>query len=209
MSRPTAMKMVLALALAAPTGLAAAPARAEARPRPEAPPPVRSVPAPEITYAPTEPALSPGWAWLAGELVPSPALAFGDLAPSFGLRWQVTPVLWSFGVHRATSPWRVLVVDPIARLSGSIELHGTYDWFFGAIDDTLLRPGIRATFPLLHRGEYLAASIGTSIYDRVKTRVAYDAGIWILSGFVGASVTVAPDDARVRAIGTLNLRVLH
>lgn len=195
-----------ALALVLVTLASSVPARADA---PAPLPPVRSVAPPDTSYAPSEPSMHPGLAWLAGEVLPSPALAFGDAAPSFGLRWQVTPLLWSFGVHRAVSPWRVLVVDPIARLSGSIELHGDLDWFFGGIDDTLVRAGVRATFPLLHRGEYLAASFGTSLYDRVGTKLAYDVGLWALSGFVGLSATVAPDDERVRAIGTLHLRVMH
>ncbi len=164
---------------------------------------------PEVHYAPTEPNLYPGWVWLAGTALPSPATAFGSGAPSFGLRWQVTPLLWSFGVHRATSPWRILVVDPIARVSGSIELYGGFDWFFGSVHDTLIRPGIRTTLPVFHRGEYLSVFFGTSLYDRVGTKVAYDAGFSIFSGFLGASATWAPEDERVRAIATIHLRVLH
>lgn len=202
MSRRTrfAASTALALALAGPAAAAAGD---------EPPPPPRKVEAPELRHSVTEPSWAPGVAWLVGELVPSPALAFGDRAPSFGLRFQVTPVLWSWGVHRAVSPWRFAVVDPIARVSGSLELYGTYDWFFGGVHDTLMRPGIRTTVPLLHRGEYLAASFGTSFYDREKARVAWDAGFWILSGFLGATATLAPADDRVRTIATIHLRVLH
>jgi hypothetical protein len=34
--------------------------------------------------------------------------------------------------------------------------------------------------PLLHRGEYLSASVGTSVYAAGATRVAYDVGVYAL-----------------------------
>lgn len=200
----SARHVLVALAVACVAAVRATPAQAE-------PPPPRFVPAPDVHYAPTEPSMAPGYAWLLGTLAPSPAIAFGDASkPSFGLAWQVTPVLWSFGVHRATSPWRFFVVDPIARVSGSIELFGTYELYFGAVDTSLVRGGLRTTLPLIQRGEYLAASFGTSLYDRGgEARLAWDAGLWTFAGFLGATATVAPADDRMRAVATLHLRVMH
>lgn len=172
-------------------------------------PPYRSVAAPDQHYAPTEPSLYPGAVWLLGEAIPSQSVVFGSGAPSYGLSWQVTPILWSWGTNRQVSRFRFVVVDPVARFSGSIELFGTFDWFMGSVHDTLLRGGLRATIPLLARGESLAASLGTSIYDRVGTKVAFEGGLWTFSGFLGLTGTVAPEDDVVRAIATVHIRVLH
>ncbi len=65
------------------------------------------------------------------QALPSPEMAFGafrtygdnatasrDLETAFGLRWQVTPFVWSWGLHRKVNRFRWFVVDPIARNSG-------------------------------------------------------------------------------------------
>src|SRR5262245_49472320 len=47
------------------------------------------------------------FAWLATQLLPSPELAFtNEGGPRFGMRWQLTPLLYSFGVDRRVSPFR-------------------------------------------------------------------------------------------------------
>ncbi|HEY8079897.1 MAG TPA: hypothetical protein VIF62_37455, partial [Labilithrix sp.] len=118
-----------------------------------------------------------------------------------------TPVLWSWGVNRRVTRWRWFVVDPLARNAGSIELNGSLEYLWGDVNRFLVRPGVRATFPLVQRGEYLSMSIGTSTYQYDDTfRVAYDAGLHILYGILGAQVTVAPGHAPLRTIGTVTIR---
>jgi hypothetical protein len=56
--------------------------------------------------------------WLIPQLIPSPELGFGALKGAsndahFGMRWQLTPVLYSFGMYRKLSPWRFFVVEPL------------------------------------------------------------------------------------------------
>jgi hypothetical protein len=128
------------------------------------------------------------------------------LKPAFGFRWQLTPVSWSFGVHRAQPRWRVLVVDPVARHSGSIEIATAFEYIGGHVDRVLARPGVRAYLPILARGEYLSASFGTSVYDYDGLRVAYDVGMYVLSGFLGLELSVAPTHDPLAAIATIRLR---
>jgi hypothetical protein len=182
------------------------------------PPAILTPPDPSYTYAP--PQLYPSLAWTLTQLVPSPEVGGGkvhrtstdgvqqdSLELAFGLRWQLTPLLYSWGTNRRISRWRAFVVDPTARNSGSIELNTSIEYLFGHIDRFLVRPGIRATFPLLQRGEYLSTSIGTSTYAfNGVPRVAYDVGLYMLFGLFGVQVTVAPAHAPLNFIGTFRIR---
>lgn len=180
---------------------------------------VHHVPVPDASfgYTPVSRWLTPSWLLL--QAIPSPELAFGrhrtitatgavekDSSPSFGLRWQLTPVLWSFGVHPSQSRWRTFVVDPIARHSGSLELSTSAEYIAGHVDRLIVRPGLRAYLPLVQKGEYLSMSLGTSAYSYAGLRVAYDVGAYFIGGLVGLQVTVAPTHAPLAAITTLSLR---
>lgn len=202
--------------------LSSASADASAAPEPASSPVVQDVhraPLPDMTlgYRQASPRPTVGWAIL--QLLPSPEIAVGrqrhidvngavDASPTtaFGLRWQVTPLLWSFGVHRSQSRWRYFVVDPFARVSGSLELSATFEYIGGHVDRLLARPGLRAYLPLAQKGEYLSMSLGTSVYSYEGLRVAYDVGVYTLAGIVGLRITVAPAHAPLAGIATLNLR---
>jgi hypothetical protein len=196
-------------------------ADASASPEPAAVPAqdVHRAPLPDTSlgYHLASPRPTLGWAIL--QLLPSPEIAVGrqrhidltgavdeSLSTAFGLRWQVTPVLWSFGVHRSQSRWRYFVVDPFARVSGSLELSAAFEYIGGHVDRLLARPGLRAYLPLAQKGEYLSMSLGTSVYSYEGLRVAYDVGVYTLGGIVGLRVTVAPTHAPLAGIATLNLR---
>jgi hypothetical protein len=173
------------------------------------PPPVpKEVPRPDGSFSWAEPQQRPTFGWFVTQLVPSPQLAFDrDANTAFGLRWQVTPALWSWGSHRRITGWRFFIVDPLARHSGSLAFETHIDWFGGHVDRLFARPALKATFPLLHRGEYLSFSLGTSVYRfDDKAHVAYDAGIYTLAGFLGLQATYAPYHAPITAIATLRIR---
>ncbi len=85
---------------------------------------------PADVVTPTEPGVAITIPWLATQLVPSPEIAGGQGTARFGARWQVTPVLFSWGIHRGLSPWRFIVEEPLVRQSGSIELYLTPEYFF-------------------------------------------------------------------------------
>jgi hypothetical protein len=180
---------------------------------------VRQAPLPDTSLTYHQPVLYPTLEWALFQLLPSPEVAFGrhrtidvagriDSAPSpaFGLRWQLTPLLWSFGVHRSQSRWRFFIVDPFARQSGSLELSTAIEYIGGHVDRTLLRPTLRVYLPVAQKGEYLSASLGTSVYDYDGFRVAYELGAYVLSGMVGVQMTVAPTHDPLAAIATLRLR---
>src|SRR5262249_54424209 len=107
---------------------------------------------------------------------------------------------------REQTRWRAVVVDPIARQSGSIELSTSFEYIFGEISALVVRPGLRVYLPIAQRGEVLSASLGTSVYRFDGFRVAYRVGGYFLSGFVGFLVPVAPAHAPLATIATFRIR---
>jgi hypothetical protein len=159
--------------------------------------------------APVEPRVHVTLPWIAAQLVPSPELAIGDGGTRFGMRWQVTPVLFSWGIHRGLSPWRFLVAEPYVRQSGSAELYVSPEFFatgsFG--DGWALRTGIRSYFPVVEHGEYLSVSLGTShVFIAGRSFAAGEVGAYVLFGVLGAQLTLSPRAGPIGVIATLRVR---
>lgn len=163
--------------------------------------------APRAEAAEEGPTPRPSLLWLALQAVPSPEVAAGRDGAAFGLRWQVTPILWSFGLHRSLWRWRSFVVEPLTRQSGSVALDVCGEYLWGFADRFLVRPGVHATFPILERGEYLSLSIGTSTFRYDDTwRAAFDGGIYALYGLLGVELSVAPGSDALRAVAGVRVR---
>jgi len=159
--------------------------------------------------AATEPAIRPTPLWLVAQLAPSPELAYGEATARFGLRWQLTPLLYSFGINRRLSPWRTFVVEPLVRQSGSVELFLSPEYLVRGsfLDGWLWRAGLRTYLPMIERGDYLSVSLGVSCYDFVGgAGASYEVGAYVLFGIAGAQVTVSPRSGPAQAIATLRLR---
>ena len=127
-------------------------------------------------------------------------------------RWQVTPVLVSWGLRREVSPWRFFVADPLARHSGSTELFVAPEYFFhgDAADRWSVRPGVRTYLPLYQRGEYASMSLGASYFHATahggRDSAGFELGAYALYGVFGAVVTYDPWDGPTRVMATLNVR---
>jgi hypothetical protein len=160
--------------------------------------------------APAEPAVRPTLVWAVVQALPSPEWVLLPAGVRFGARWQVTPLLYSFGIHPRLSPWRALVAEPLVRHAGSIELYGSPAYLAGgggAANRWLLRAGLRAYFPLLDRGEYLSCSLGgAALYFRDQPGAAYEAGLYTVFGVIGLQIAYAPAPHLRAASLTLNLR---
>lgn len=146
--------------------------------------------------------------WSLAQLIPSPLLVTGREHVGFGVRWQVTPLLYSFGI--AQDPLRSFVVSPIARHSGSLELYGSPEWSCCAPSGSswVGRAGLRLYLPLLERGERLSWSLGGAYYHSFDGHdgVAADIGLYTLFGVLGVNVTVSPGLARREVITALSFR---
>ena len=132
--------------------------------------------------------------WGVAQLVPSPVLVTGSEGFRGGMRWQLTPFVFAFGLqtHRLRSFW----VPPSARAAGAIEIFVSPAWLCCAPNDRtswMLSSGGRVYFPLEGRGENLAGSLGVSYYSASpEGGVAFELAVYALSSIVGLSVTVAP-----------------
>jgi hypothetical protein len=167
--------------------------------------------APPARERPDDPIPTPTLPWAATQLVPSPELVDVRGSLRAGVRWQVTPVLYSFGVNRHVTPWRFLIVEPNVRQSGSIESFVSPEVLLLRRRrrelDFGVRSGMRTYFPLLERGATLSCSIGaaTTYFDR-RAAVAYEAGIYGLYGIIGLQVAYAPSGLPANTMFTLRLR---
>lgn len=169
---------------------------------------VTVTPAYALAERPVDPTPHPTGLWLAAQLLPASELASGAGQVSFGLRWTVTPMLWSFGVNRRRSPWRWFVVEPNVRHSGSIELFASPEVLFGERARVLVRPGVRVYFPLLERGDALSASIAASLQSIDGTHApSIEVAMYALYGICGLLVSYAPGPVTpAQTIISLSLR---
>jgi hypothetical protein len=165
----------------------------------------------QVQFKVSEPDIHPSSLWIASQFIPSPQLiSVKDDGLKFGLRWQVTPLLYSFGINRKLSPWRYFVVEPLVRQNGSIELFFSPEWLNVTDNletDWLFRGGLRAYFPLYRRGEYLSGSLSASYHNfNGDQGISYEAGIYLFFGILGFQATYSPDLKNAPWIFTLRLR---
>jgi len=166
------------------------------------------VPAAALASAekPYDPHPPPTLYWMLAQLVPSPELGFGGVAPAAGMRWQLTPLLYSWGLYRKLSPWRTFVVEPLTRQSGSVELFVSPEYLDGRTDEWIVRVGVHATFPVLGRGEKVAFTIGAGGCFGGESSAEIEAGFSLLYGALGLFVTYAPRLSLAPATAMLRLR---
>jgi hypothetical protein len=146
---------------------------------------------------PAEPAARITLVWTALQLLPSPEIVVDGGKVRSGASWQVTPLLYSFGINRKLSPWRSFVVEPIVRHAGSLELYVAPEVLGGHFTDPadrwIGRFGLRSYIPLLSRGESLSFSLGASLLrSRGITGTGLDVGLHTFGGFLGLRVGYSP-----------------
>jgi hypothetical protein len=156
----------------------------------------------------TAPQARPTLLWFVAQLVPSPEVVVLQGAHP-GMRWEVTPLLYSFGMDRRVSPWRSFVVEPILRESGSIEIYASPEYLaLGRLGDTwTARCGVRTYLPVLEKGEALSVSVGGSAFQLLgRGALAYEVGAYGLNGVFGLQVAVVPADVIRSMFFTFSVR---
>ena len=134
--------------------------------------------------------------WTIAQLVPSPVWLAGREETRFGLRWPITPLLIAYRMPQGAQKLRGFVIDPLARVSGSVELDVT-PWLArlrdvqgGALG---VATGLRTTVPLVEHGEGLALTAAVSwLFLERQGSAVYEAGVSTLFGIVGVDVGYAP-----------------
>lgn len=126
------------------------------------------------------------------------------------MRWQVTPLLFSFGV--AEKPMRFFYIEPVARHSGAVEVYGSPEWTCCAgpgQSGWLARAGARFYLPVVGRGESACMSFGGAYnYENQRHGFGGELGLYVLSSMVGITATLAPQMTGRELIFGLELHYL-
>lgn len=154
--------------------------------------------------------ISISWEWIILQTIPSPQWITNDNTLNFGMRWQLTPILYSFGINKKVNPWRHFLAEPITRQSGSIEAYITPEYLNinSRFDKNwLFRGGVRVYFPLWHKGEYLSYSLSSSYYNfNGQTGISYELGAYLFAGILGFQFSYSPNFNNSEYIFTIRLR---
>jgi hypothetical protein len=104
--------------------------------------------------------------WLIQQVLPSYSWTCFQNQTNFAFEWEVSPVLFSFGMNRLNPKWHFFKVSQPERFTGSVELIlstqlytskvGTSYWGFSG--------QILAHIPLIEYGEYLGLNLGVARY---------------------------------------------
>ena len=158
----------------------------------------------------TEPNIIFNWEWGVAQLIPSPEWITSLNGAKFGMRWQVTPLLYSFGINKKLSPWRYFITDPLARQSGSVELFFTPEYLnlkSSFSEKWMFRGGARFYFPIWQKGEYSSISLAMSSFNfNGVNGISYEAGIYLFAGILGFQATYSPSFTNSEWIFTIRLR---
>jgi len=164
----------------------------------------------DSSQVPTEPNIHFNWMWGVAQLIPSPEWITTNSSAKFGMRWQVTPLLYSFGINRKLSPWRYFMSDPLTRQSGSVEMFFTPEYLNVENkfkDKWLFRGGLRFYVPIWQKGEYASMSLAASYYNfNGNNGISYEAGVYLFAGILGFQTTYSPNFINSEWIFTIRLR---
>jgi hypothetical protein len=152
--------------------------------------------------------LAAAMVWGLAQLIPSPLYVASSNRVGGGVRWQITPLVYSFGV--AARPVRAFIIEPVARHTGAVELYGSPEWACCAPGDAtsfIARAGVRLYLPLIGRGEALTGSVGGSYYRAGDgDGPSVEVGVYALFASLGLTVTVSPRLTGREVITALHLR---
>ncbi|MBX7041890.1 MAG: hypothetical protein K1X85_03215 [Ignavibacteria bacterium] len=107
--------------------------------------------------------------WALMQTVPSPVFVYdGNESASrlqFAMRWNISPLNYSFNSNPLVSPVQFFKVNPVRRYGGSAELTVMPEWAAGPFRYSdqgrfVLSAGLRCYIPAIEHGEYLAFSFG-------------------------------------------------
>jgi len=107
--------------------------------------------------------------WTLIQFIPSPSFYEDNNGKNsrlqFGLKWNITPVNYSFNANKLVSKWSFFKVTPLRRHGGSVELFTQPEWTTSSFKYSDLKrfsisPSIRFYAPLVEYGEYLSCSLG-------------------------------------------------
>lgn len=122
--------------------------------------------------------------WLIGQAVPAFTLTHGAHGSSWGLGWELRPLIVPFG-DRGPSAF---FAEPSARHGGSFEVFSTAEYYhleMQRFDRWVFRAGGRVHMPLESFGRPSSLSVGAAYYNGYGTQgISYEVGLHLMSGMI-------------------------
>lgn len=138
------------------------------------------------------------------QAVPSPAFVSdaddNNARVQFSLRWQITPVNFSFRANKFISPVQFFMVNPVRRFTGSAELFvqpevAAMSFDYSGFKKFGLNTGARVILPVQEMGENISMSLG-GVYTFRKNEITnekgyagVEAGVYFIGGMIGLQFT--------------------
>lgn len=154
--------------------------------------------------------------WTLLQAIPSPVYNHDansvDGRLSFGLKWNIVPLNFSFAANKYVSPVQFFMVNPVRRNAGSVELFvqpevSTAGFDYAGYDNFGIASGLRFTFPIKHYGEHLAGSLGAKWFhrnsgaDSPEDYFGIEGGLYVLYGILGLQGSYNFNDRSSYTIG--------
>ncbi|RPI05301.1 MAG: hypothetical protein EHM64_06985 [Ignavibacteriae bacterium] len=138
--------------------------------------------------------------WLLLQAVPSLSWTGLPAGTHFSFEWELTPVLYSWGMTRLDPPVHFFFVTQPERFAGSVEFNITTQWYTSRIGTSHwgFSGQLMAHLPLVEYGEYLGLNLGVARYTIAGSSSNFIAGGFsTLFGFLHYTVKYSPADKMV------------
>jgi len=138
--------------------------------------------------------------WTLLQTIPSPVFYQdkndAESRLQFGVRWNISPLNYSFNANPLISPLSFFKVNPVRRYGGSVEIFNQPEWLtddneFSNLKRFSFSNGIRFFIPAVESGEYLSFSLGAKYKIRKDNNgigancFAAEAGVYSFFGILG------------------------
>ena len=146
--------------------------------------------------------------WFPLQIIPSMTLYSFPTNSAFGFEWEMTPVLYSFGINRRVSPWYSFIVEPTARFSGSVELTVAGQVFTSKPGRSYFGSTVQVMgfIPVFELGEQLTLNVGAGTFRTGGLSLYYTAaGVSSVFGMVHLNVKHAANPETW--VGSLEVRI--
>jgi hypothetical protein len=133
--------------------------------------------------------------WWQAQTIPSLSWTSRYGATNFSFEWEVTPVLYSFGIAKQARSWYFFIVDQQARSFGSVEINISGQISPSKITSTHFgwSAQLLGHLPIIEYGEYLGMNIGVARYMIGSLSSNYIVtGVWTMFGFFHLNFKYSP-----------------
>lgn len=146
--------------------------------------------------------------WYPYQFIPNVLVHTASGGTAFGAEWEVTPLLYSWGMNPKVSPWSSFIVVPTARFSGSIEWTVAARAFTSKVGGSHfgVATHLMSHFPLSDVGELAGLNLGAGLQGAPDGwRLFKVAGVSTAFGMLHFNIAHA--DRPTTWVGSIEVRI--